>query len=167
MTFSYGVSMPLLRDIKSQVSEAICTITTDNGARNLIINPVKPPFDNAELRRAVSLTLDRKAFVDILVEGQGLIGGVMQPPLDGIWGLPAEKLAELPGYDPDVAKNRAEARAIMEKLGYGPNKRLAVTVSTRNTAGYRDPAVIAIDQMKEIYIDGTLEPIETANWFPR
>ena len=167
MTLSYGVSMPLLRDIKSQVSEAICTTTTDNGARNLIINPVKPPFDNAELRRAVSLTLDRKAFVDILVEGQGLIGGVMQPPLDGIWGLPAEKLAELPGYDPDVAKNRAEARAIMEKLGYGPNKRLGVTVSTRNTAGYRDPAVIAIDQMKEIYIDGTLEPIETANWFPK
>jgi len=30
-----------------------------------------------------------------------------------------------------------------------------------------DPAVIAIDQMKEIYIDGTLEPIETANWFPK
>ena len=81
--------------------------------------------------------------------------------------LPAERLAELPGYDPDVAKNRSEARAIMEKLGYGANKRLAVTVSTRNTPGYRDPAVIAIDQMKEIYIDGTLEPIETANWFPK
>src|ERR1700756_3541003 len=135
MTLSYGVSMPLLRDIKSQVSEAICTITTDNGARNLIINPAKPPFDNAELRRAVSLALDRKAFVDILVEGQGLIGGVMQPPPDGIWGLPAEKLAELPGYSSAVAKNRAEARAIMEKLGYGPDRPLAVTVSTRNTAG--------------------------------
>ena len=91
----------------------------------------------------------------------------MQPPPDGVWGLPPEKLAELPGYDPDVTKNRSEARAIMEKLGYGPNRRLAVTVSTRNTAGYRDPAVIAIDQMKEAYIDGTLEPIETANWFPK
>jgi len=98
----------------------------------------------------------------------------MQPPPDGIWGLPAEKLAELPGYSSDVAKNRSdvaknrvEARAIMEKLAYGPNKRLGVTLSTRNTAGYRDPAVIAIDQMKEIYIDGNLEPIETANWFPK
>jgi peptide/nickel transport system substrate-binding protein len=167
MTLSYGVSMPLLRDIKSQVSDAICTVTTDNGARNLIINPARPPFDNPELRRAVSLTLDRKAFVDILVDGQGLIGGVMQPPPDGVWGLPAGKLGELPGYDPDVAKNRSEARAIMEKLGYGPDKRLAVTVSTRNTAGYRDPAVIAIDQMKEVYLDGTFEPIETANWFPK
>jgi hypothetical protein len=45
----------------------------------------------------------------------------MQPPLDGIWGLPAEKLAELPGYDPDVAKNRAEARddAVVEQVGGG------------------------------------------------
>ncbi len=167
MTLSYGVSMPLLRDIKSQVADAICEMTIDNGARNLIINPGKPPFDNPDLRRAVSLTLDRKAFIDILAEGQGQIGGVMQPPPDGVWGMPPDVLATLPGYGADVAKNRAEARAIMEKLGYGPDKRLSVTVSTRNTAGYRDPAVIAIDQMKEIYIDAVLEPIETANWFPK
>ena len=27
--------------------------------------------------------------------------------------------------------------------------------------------MILIDQLKEIYIDGELEPIETANWFPK
>ena len=31
-------------------------------------------------------------------------------------------LKTLPGYGPDVAKNRAEAREIMKKLGYGPDK---------------------------------------------
>jgi peptide/nickel transport system substrate-binding protein len=167
MSLSYGLSMTLLKDIKNQVADAVCDIDTDNGSRNLIINPAKPPFDNPELRRALSLTLDRQAFVDILAEGQGLLGAAMQPPPDGIWGMPAEMLQTLAGYDPNVAKNRAEARGIMEKLGYGPDKRLSVTVSTRNTAGYRNPAVIAIDQMKEIYIDGTLEPVETANWFPK
>jgi peptide/nickel transport system substrate-binding protein len=165
MSLSYGLSMTLMRDIKSQVAATVCEVATDNGARNLIINPAKPPFDNPELRRALSLTLDRKAFVDILAEGQGLLGATMQPPPDGVWGMPPEMLQTLAGYDPDVAKNRTEARGIMEKLGYGPDKRLAITVSTRNTAGYRNPAVIAIDQMKEIYIDGTLEPVETANWF--
>jgi len=167
MSLSYGLSMTLMRDIKSQVPDAECTIATDNGARNLIINPAKPPFDNPELRRALTLTLDRKAFVDILADGQGLLGATMQPRPDGVWGMPPEMLQTLAGYGPDIAKNRTEARGIMEKLGYGPDKRLAVTVSTRNTAGYRNPAVIAIDQMKEIYIDGTLEPIETANWFPK
>jgi peptide/nickel transport system substrate-binding protein len=66
-----------------------------------------------------------------------------------------------------VAKNREEARAIMAKLGYGPDKRLAVKVSTRNVEGYRDAAVIAISQLREIYIDGELEVIDTALWFPR
>ena len=64
-------------------------------------------------------------------------------------------------------KNRAEARKIMEKLGYGPDNGSQIKVSTRNIAAYRDPAVIPIDQLKEIYIDGELEPIETANWYPR
>ena len=27
--------------------------------------------------------------------------------------------------------------------------------------------IILIDQLKEIYIDGKLDPIETANWFPK
>ena len=45
--------------------------------------------------------------------------------------------------------------------GYGPNKRLAVKISTRNIPPYRDPAVILIDQLKEIYIDGELELVDT------
>jgi peptide/nickel transport system substrate-binding protein len=50
-----------------------------------------------------------------------------------------------------VPKSRVEARAIMEKFGYGPDKRLAVKVSERNIAIFRDPAVILIDQLKEIF----------------
>ena len=91
----------------------------------------------------------------------------MQPPPDGVWGLPQEMLDDVPGYGPDVAKNRAEARAIMEKLGYGPDKRLKLKVSTRNHLLYRDPAVILIDQLKEIYIDGELELVDTAVWFTK
>jgi len=63
--------------------------------------------------------------------------------------------------------NRAEARKLMENHGYGPDKRLRVKVATRNIAQYRDPAVILIDPMKEIYIDGELDTVETANWFPK
>ena len=36
----------------------------------------------------------------------------------------AEVLATLPNYGPDAAKKRAEARAIVQKLGYGPDNRL-------------------------------------------
>jgi peptide/nickel transport system substrate-binding protein len=163
----YGVTVPIFNDIKSQAPDAICELTSTNVSRNLILNRDKPPFDNADLRRATTLSLDRKAFIDIIQQGQGDIGATLLPPPEGLWGMPPDTLATLPGYDPDVAKNRAEAREIMAKLGYGPDKRLAVTVSARNIPAYRNPAVILIDQLKEIYIDGQLEPIETVNWFPK
>ncbi len=91
----------------------------------------------------------------------------MLPPPEGVWGMPPDLLKTLPGYDPDVAKNRAEARKILAKLGYGPDKRLPVTVSTRNIFGYRDAAVILIDQLKEVYIDGELETVDTTQWYPK
>jgi len=81
--------------------------------------------------------------------------------------MPDELMQQLPGYDPDVAKNRAEARKIMEKNGYGPNNRLSLKVSTRDIPPYRDPAVILIDQLKEIYIDAELEPVDTTQWYPK
>jgi peptide/nickel transport system substrate-binding protein len=163
----FGVTIPQLKDVKNQAPQAICDMFTPNVPRNLLVNRDAPPFNNPDLRRAMSLTLDRNAFIDILTEGQGAIGAVMQPPPDGLWGMPPELLKTLPGYDPDVEKSRAQARRLVEKLGYGPDKHLAVTVSTRNLAPYRDPAVILIDQLKQIYIDGVLDPLDTTQWYPK
>src|SRR5215831_3098995 len=160
-------TIPQLTDVLAQAPQAHCDVVMDNNSRDLLINRAKPPFDNLELRRAMALGLDRQAFIDILAEGQGAVGGTILPPPDGIWGMPPDILHSLPGYGADVAKNRGEARDIMQRLGYGPDKRLAVKVSTRDVPGYRDAAVIAISQLREIYIDGELETIDTANWFPR
>jgi peptide/nickel transport system substrate-binding protein len=55
----------------------------------------------------------------------------------------------------------------MQKLGYGPDHKLKVTVSTRDTPPYRNPAVILLDQLKEIYVDAELETIDTTQWYPR
>jgi len=162
----FGVTIPQLKDVKVEAPGAICEVNTPNVPRNMLVNPTAPPFDNPELRRAMTLSLDRKAFNDIINEGRGKIGGVMQPLPDGLWGMPPEMLARLPGYGADIAKSRADARKVMEKLGYGPDRRLAVTVSTRNVAPYRDPAVILIDQLKQIYIDGDLNPLDTTQWYP-
>ena len=166
MTFPTEVSIPLLKDVKSQSPQAVCVLEPTNVATNLIINRESAPFDNADVRRAVALALDRKAFVDILFEGKADIGGAMLPPPGGVWGMPPEELKTVLGYG-DVKKNRDEARKLMQKAGYGPDKRLKLKVSTRNLAVYRDPAVILIDQLKEIYIDGELDVIESGIWFAK
>jgi peptide/nickel transport system substrate-binding protein len=164
VTFPYELTPALMRDVKQQAPQAIWDLASTNNSVNLLINRDKPPFDNPDLRRAVALTIDRKSFIAILAEGQGDIGGAMLPPPAGLWGMPPEVLSSVAGYDPDVAKSREAAREMMKRLGYGPDKRLPIK---RNIANYRDPAVILIDQMKEIWIDGELETVETANWFPK
>ena len=166
LTFPFEVSIPLLKDVKNQMQDAVCEVTPTNVAPNILMNPV-PPFDNIDIRRAVSMALDRQAFIDILTEGQGDIGTAMLPAPAGQWGMPPEMRADLPGYGPDLAKNKAEAQAIMRKHGFGPDNRLKLKLSTRNLAVYRDPSVILIGQLKDIYIDGELDPIETANWVPK
>ena len=167
ITSPYDVTIPLLKDVKSQMPQAVCELAPTNVSRNLLVNHNMPPFDNSELRHAMALTLDRQAFITILTEGQGNIGGVMEPSPEGQWGLPPDLLQALPGYSHDVQKSRAEARRIMENLGYGANNRLKIKLSTRDIPPYRDPAVILIDQLKEIYIDAELEPVDTTQWFPK
>src|SRR5689334_6770195 len=167
LTFPFGLTVPLMRDLQKQAPQAICELQPANQSTNLIVNRDAPPFNNPEIRRAMALALDRKSFIDILAEGHGDIGGAMQPPPQGVWGMPDEMLKTLPGYGPDLSKNREEARQIMAEAGYGPDKRLAVKVSVRNTPPFRDPAVILIDQLREVYIDAELETVESATWFPK
>jgi peptide/nickel transport system substrate-binding protein len=162
-----GLSPPEMKDIEDQVPDAICERQPGTINRHLIINREKPPFDNPDLRRAMSLVLDRKVFVDIISQGKGEIGGVLQEPPGGLWGLPPAQVKELPGYDPDIAKNRGQARALMQKLGYGPNNPLKIKVSASDISFYRDPAVILIDQLKQIFIDAELESIDSTRYYPK
>ena len=80
MTFPYvGLTIPLLKEVKSQMPQAVCETRTANAGGTLIVNRDKPPFDSPDLRRALALSLDRKGFIDILTEGKGMIGGAMMP----------------------------------------------------------------------------------------
>jgi len=117
LTFAGTVTVPLMRDVKSQVPAAVCELPQGSVSVNLIINRDVPPFDNADLRRAMALSLDRKAFIDILTEGQGNIGGVLQPPPAGSWGDAAGGPRDAAGLRPRCAEkpprspaDHAEAR---------------------------------------------------------
>ena len=167
MTFPADVTVPLLKDIQQQVPAAQCTLRPLGVTYNLIINRDTPPFNDARARTALALTLDRKSFVDITSEGQDIVGGSMLPPPAGVWGIGADALKDLAGYGGDIEANREKGRVLMREAGYGPDKRLKIKVSTRNTASYRDPAVILIDQLRHIYIDGELEMIDSAVYFNR
>ena len=155
----------MLKDIEQQAPRAICELRPRGVASTSIVNRNAHPFDNADLGRAMALTLDRRSFIDVLSGGQGDIGAAMLSP-PRVYGvcLPI-------GYESfrvtTVQRNRTEARNIMERLGYGPSNPLVVKVAARNIPLYREPAVMLIDQLKEIYVAGELDLVETENRMPR
>ena len=134
---------------------------------SLMVNRVNPPFDNPDIRKAMSLAIDRKPFNTILMEGKALMGGAMLPKPVGEWGMPPDMVAQLPGYGPDAAGDIAQAQVIMQKLGYSDAKPLQIKFQTRNLPTYREPAVILADQLKKIYISSELDILETPQWYAR
>jgi peptide/nickel transport system substrate-binding protein len=167
ITFPSDVSVPLMKDIKARAPNAICEMTGTGTQINLMVNRVNPPFDNPDIRKAMSLALDRKPFNTILMEGSARMGGAMLAKPEGEWGMPPEMVSSLTGYGPDSAKNLAEAQAIMQKLGYSDAKQLQIKIQTRNLPTYRDPAVILTDQLKKIYITSELDILDTPRWYAR
>ena len=81
--------------------------------------------------------------------------------------MPPDVQATLTGYGPDIAKNREEARAIMRRLGYGPDNMLQTRIFTRDINNFRDPALILNDQLKQIFINAELETADTPQYYPR
>ena len=122
LTWPYDVATPLLNELKAQAPQAVCEVAPLNASRSLIVNREVPPFDNPEIRRAMALSLDRKAFLDIMDEGQRSIGGALLPPPAGVWGLPPEMLTDLPGYGPDIENRRSEARGISRLARVGTSR---------------------------------------------
>ena len=158
---------PALKDLKAQAPWAVCEMLPTNTQANLLVNRDKPPFDNADVRKAMVLAIDRSAFTEIIGQGTNRQGGAMLPPPEGLWGMLPDFLATVAGYGADHEKQREEGRRLMKALGYSADKPLRIKVSTRNIPSYRDQAVILIDHLKHVWIQAELEPLETAVWYNR
>jgi hypothetical protein len=103
---------PLLRDVKNQMPQAMCEMGPVGLNRNLLVNRDVPPFENPDLRHAVALSLHRQAFIDILTEDEGDIGGVMQPAPAGLWGMARDVCKHCRATVPTLTKTaRAPARS--------------------------------------------------------
>src|SRR4051812_17954129 len=66
ITFPSDINVPLLGDIKARAPHAVCEMITTGVLINLMVNRANPPFDNPEIRKAMSLALDRRPFNTIL-----------------------------------------------------------------------------------------------------
>ena len=143
----------------------VVSVIGQNGSDNVVLNHKRAPFDNVTVRRAISLALDRHAYVQGVRQNGALVGAALMPPPFGAWGLPDRELRLLPGYR-EPARDKAEAKRLLAAAGFGPDKPLRVELVTRSLAIYVDLASFVVDQLRHVGVEATLKQIETAQYFP-
>ncbi len=150
------VTPAIEKDIKSRLPKAVCETYASAGSSHILINHKAPQLQDARVRRAISLALDRNVFV-ASQQGHGRVGGIMLTAPHGAWGLTPEQLEKLPDFGKDIEKRRAEARKLMEEAGYGPNKKLKATYITRQANSAIQGATLVADQLRTIYVEGDVD----------
>ena len=108
--------------------------------RTIDFNVTSPPFDNPDVRRALSLAIDRQFLT------QDVLGGFDAPA----WRMVAEGIfGRLDGPQVDYAdqpmdQRRAEARRLLEAAGFGPDNPLAFEFKYQPAASW--PRIVPVIQ---------------------
>ena len=126
-------------------------------------NHQKKPFDDARVRRALTLAIDRWAGAPALskIAIVKTVGGLVYPgsPL----AATRQELEQLAGYWPDIEKSRAEARRLLKEAGA---ENLSFELLNRNTdQPYKFVATWLIDQWSKIGLHVTQKVVPTGPWF--
>ncbi|MFT4507362.1 ABC transporter substrate-binding protein [Caballeronia sp. 15711] len=155
------------KNIRLQQPAAICDLAPAFNVGQLIYNPSDVTLRNPQLRKAIALAIDRKSLATVVSKGRAAATGVMMVPPEGAWGLSGEQIKSAPGFAPDVEANRREAQALMKQLGYGSDRHLSLSMMVVNRTGHITPATLLADQLRRIYIDVTLDPVDISVWTQR
>ena len=114
-------------------------------------NCAQPPFDNTDVRRALSLAIDRQAIVDAALSGYGQVTGPVVPTM-GEWAQPVE---QLPTYTVD----REKATTLLAEAGASD---LAFTI----LVGSLYPEFVAIAEaiQAQLATIGVAVEVEQVQW---
>lgn len=128
-------------------------------------NASRPPFDDPEVRRALTLAIDRKAIVEELLYG---FGRVSAGPVPSFWWAADRTLQPWPN-DP------AEARRILESRGFEPRETdgtlardgevLQFDLTTNAGNRLRGDVMVKVqEQLRRIGIPVGVQPMEMRAW---
>jgi peptide/nickel transport system substrate-binding protein len=163
VSFPGEISKTTAEQLKKAVPQLVVSEVSENVNNNIIMNIKKPPFDDMKVRLAVSHAIDRRALIQAVYQGAGVVGAAMAPRPWAFWGVADKELTALPGYG-KPADEKAKAKKLMAEAGFSPDKPLKVEMVTRALPIYVDMASFVINELKQVGIDASLKQIETAQW---
>jgi len=117
----------------------------------ITFNAKKKPFDDARVRRALSLAVDRWKAAEVLPRSTIMryVGAYVRPGFE-LAASDAE-LEKMPGFSRDIEVSRAEARRLLAEAGV-PN--LKIRLTNRTIANlFTGGGVYVIDQWRQIGVE--------------
>jgi peptide/nickel transport system substrate-binding protein len=116
----------------------------------------RPPFNDARVRQAISLAIDRQGIVDATLEGVGAINGPLPVALAD-WALPVTQLGEGARY---YTYDPAEARRLLAAAGHGKGLPGSVCFATYGSTLLVDTMQLMLKNLKDVGIDAKLDQKE-------
>ena len=113
-------------------------------------NTEKPPFNDARVRRALSLGIDRWGGAKALsrVSSLTFVGATQRP--ESPWAASEAELTALPGFSRDIAASRTEAKRLLKEAGH---ENLTIKLVNRNIADpYTSAGIYLVDQWRQLGI---------------
>ncbi len=117
-------------------------------------NMARKPFDDVRVRQAINFALDRKAIIDKVASGAGVLTGFI-PTGYGDWYIPPEKLP--------WRQDLEQARRLLAEAGYPNGFRTTIKASPQ-FAEFVAAAVVIAEQLKRINIDAQIAQVEWGHY---
>ncbi|MBI2906623.1 MAG: ABC transporter substrate-binding protein [Chloroflexi bacterium] len=125
---------------------------------HLRMNLQRAPWSDPRLRRAVSLALDRQAYIKAVMQGAGLIAARM--PSKGPWGIPEDELLQMPGYRQPKDADIVEAKRLMAEAGFSQG--FETTVLARPERSHQARATFIVAELAKLGIKAAMVVRESA-----
>ena len=143
----------------TQVAQLEKDFNVAEGTMNLVqamyLNNAVAPFDDVRVRQALCYAVDTQEIIDLAFDGYGSpIGSSMYPAFGKYFD---DSLTNY--YTKDVEK----AKALLAEAGYPDGFDMTITVPS-NYKPHMDTAEVLVQQLAQIGVNATIEPIEWESW---